>query len=245
MTLNLLGERSFFVTPSTYALGKAMGVERAGAAFLEMIDKPSAKSDCLPSARMICRLQEMGKVTMWHGWGTDLPKLRSRAAYAAFEGACDQWVTLDDDVECDTATLRSLVEMAGHERIAVLPCLIRGSKAEAGALNVVFEGALLTPSPGGLARPCKRGGTGCMVVGGQALARMMMHYRDELGWLDDDQRMKVALFEARVQQQQWFGEDYSFCNRARSLGIEILSPAAGRSNHDGRILDLAAIDVRP
>ena len=253
---------NIFCSVLTYELGKALGVVEATAEFRRQIDDPKAP-DSLPAARMVARLRELGNVMLYHGAGTCLAKARSRAAHAAHKWLAEQddsqraiWVMCDDDVECDQRTLRALLAVAGHDRIAVLPCAVRGNDREQHTVNVVWESTLLLPlSPESVvARPVLRGGCGVMVVPLGALR--LMHERlklavDEEGafqldwWHDDDDDVKPALFAQRFaprsetdSRRTWLGEDYSFCELARSAGVPIFAPVEGVSIHDGIGLDL-------
>lgn len=239
--INPAPERSIFVSVSTYLLGKQLGIELAGEEFNRQLAAPNAHS--LPPVKMVRRLQKLGEVYLWHGWSTELAKLRSRAAHAAFEQGSELWVTLDDDVECDTPTLECLLDLAMPNAISVLPCVIRGTKAESMNLNVVFQTPILTTVRGHSARMLDRGGTGLMVVSRGALKALTDAHAEDLLWNDDDGKKKVALFEQRRIAGNWFGEDYSFCMRARELGIPIYAPARGISLHAGKGLNLAEIVV--
>lgn len=234
-------DRTLFVSVSTYLLGKALGIEQAGQEFSRQLAEPTSRS--LSPVKMVRRLQHLGDVHMWHGWSTELAKLRSRAANAALDQGSELWVTVDDDVECDTPTLECLLDLATPNSIAVLPCVIRGTNAEAQNLNCVFATPILTTVRGHAARVLERGGTGLMVVSRGALQKMRDAHRDDLAWDDDDGKTKVALFEQRRIGRCWYGEDYSFCLRARELGIDIYAPAIGTSLHAGRYLDLRQIEV--
>lgn len=234
-------DTSLFVSVSTYLLGKELGIEAAGEEFAQQIERPT--SDSIPPAKMVARLQRLGQVYLWHGWSSDLPKLRSRAAHAAFKNGAELWVTLDDDVECDSKTLQTLLELARPNAVSVLPCRLRGTTADAENLNVVFAHSLVMTTRGIPARPLLRGGTGMMVVSRGALRALHEAFDQALYWEDDDGERKVALFEQRRWDGKWWGEDYSFCARCRELEIPIWAPAEGSSVHDGKFLDLTQLDV--
>lgn len=233
-----------FVSISTYVLGKTMGIELGGEEVKRQLALPVEQSSkALPPVKMVRRLQKLGDVFLYHSWCTDLAKMRSRCANAAWEQGSELWVTVDDDVQCDSDTLASLLDLAMPNSIAVLPCLIRGTKAESMNLNVVFQTPILTTVRGITARLLDRGGTGLMVVSRGALRTLMERHADDLAWDDDDGKTKVALFEQRRVGRRWFGEDYSFCERAREAGIKIYAPASGMSLHADKYLDLKSIEV--
>ncbi len=243
---------NIFVSVLTYELGKALGIVEATAEFRRQVDDPKSP-DSLPAARMVARLRDAGNVMLYHGAGTNLAKARSRAAAAAHKWLAAQddaqralWVMVDDDVECDAKTLRALLAIAGHDRIGVLPCAVRGNEREQATVNCVWESTLLLPLPpeSVVARPVLRGGCGLMVVPLEALRRISEHGAGEW-WHDDDDEVKPALFAQRFalrsetdSRRTWLGEDYSFCELARSAGVPIFAPVEGISIHDGIGLDL-------
>ena len=243
-----------FVTVATYALGKQLGIQKAAEVFARQCngsDEPK-----LPAARFIRRLVDTGhEVGLYHLASTSLPQLRSRAAWQASKSGCDAWVMVDDDVECTMETIGLLLTGMGNgSNIVALPCRLRGTAAEQLRVNVVFSGSMSRMLQNGYEyRPCLRAGTGLMVVPMKALQLMVAHYsepermllfRDEL-----DGATKPALFECIREPMEgsgaWLGEDYSFCKRARALGIEVLAPIAGHSNHDGQALDLRELAKVP
>lgn len=241
---------NIFVSVLTYELGKALGIVEATAEFRRQIDDPKGP-DNLPAARMVARLRDCGNVMLYHGAGTCLSKARSRAAHAAHKWLAEQddsqravWVMVDDDVECDARTLRALLAVAGSERVAVLPCGVRGNEREQATVNCVWDSSLIYPIEGIETRPVKRGGCGLMVVPLAAL-RALVAAKDWDWWHDDDDDVKPALFAQRFEprsatdaRRTWLGEDYSFCSRLREVGVTIVAPVVGVSIHDGIGLDL-------
>lgn len=233
-----------FISVLTYALGKALGIPGAARAFTRQLDDPPtlAADDVLPCARTIHRFRDMADLIIFHGAGTSLPKARSRAAHAALESKADLWVMIDDDVETDLKTARALVTLSEGGRAAILPCAVRGSDAESHIINCVWDSPLVSLVNGIQARRVLRGGCGCMVVPRAALEKVTEAYRSTLTFLDDDRASKVALFQqvlVGAPEQLWFGEDFSFCERLRAAGVEIVAPVVGLSSHDGAVVDLA------
>jgi hypothetical protein len=214
-----------------------VGVERSGAAFVDMVRAPDAH--VLPAARSVARLIQLGQVELLHGVSSSLPKARSRAAAAALKSGAAYWVMCDDDVEAPTATLEDLINAAGppgEPRISALPCLIRGSSERH---NCEFRGeARLNAEAAAWVRPVSLAGCGLMVVTRAALERLFRVYGDELGYTDDDGQPRVALFDMILEPPRWYGEDYSFCLRADRAGIAIDALVQGESTHDGQTLKL-------
>jgi hypothetical protein len=230
-----------FVSVATYELGKRLGVERAAREFLRMCERP-LRGD-LPAARMVARLRELGDVALYHGASTTLPKLRSRAADAAWQSGADLWVMVDDDVECDTATLARLIKLAGDARVSVLPCAVRGVAGDA-ELNVRFAEKLVDVAGGIPFRRAELAGTGCMVVTRAALQRVRDAMQADGKWIDDDGQQKLALFEMHRDREsgEWFGEDFSFCRRLRAAGVQIRALMQGVSSHDNQTIQLESIE---
>jgi hypothetical protein len=230
-----------FVSCLTYELTRRVGVERSGAAFVQMVRAPD--SNALPAARAVARLTQLGiELELFHGVSSCLPKARSRAAAAALKSGAAYWVMCDDDVEAPTATLVDLINVAGppgEPRISVLPCLVRGS---AQRTNCEFSGdSRLNADASAWVRPVSLAGCGLMVVTRAALERLFTVYRDELGFTDDDGQERVALFNMLLEPPRWYGEDYSFCRRADRAGIPIDALVQGVSTHDGQDLDLGSL----
>jgi hypothetical protein len=230
-----------FVSCLTYELTRRVGVERSGAAFVQMVRAPD--SDALPAARTVSRLTQLGvELELFHGVSSCLPKARSRAATAALASGAAYWLMCDDDVEAPTATLVDLINAAGppdEPRISVLPCLVRGS---AQRTNCEFRGeARLNVEVSAWVRPVSLAGCGLMVVTRAALDRLFTAYREELGFTDDDGQERVALFNMLLEPPRWYGEDYSFCRRADLAGVPIDALVQGVSTHDGQELVLDSL----
>jgi len=232
---------TLFVSCLTYELTRRVGVERSGAAFVQMVRAPDGNA--LPAARAVARLAETGvELELFHGVSSCLPKARSRAAAAALKSNAAYWLMVDDDVEAPTETLVDLINAAGppsEPRISVLPCLVRGS---ADRSNCAFRGAArLNAQASAWVRPVSLAGCGMMVVNRAALERLFDVYREELGFTDDDGHARVALFNMLLERPRWYGEDYSFCRRAELAGIPLDALVQGRSIHDGQTLELESL----
>ncbi len=240
-------KRMVFVSVATYELGKRLGIQGAADEFARMCEKPT-RSD-LPAARMVYRLRTLADVGLYHVFGANLPKMRSRAAHAAIASGADFWVMLDDDLECDQPTLLRLLATAGkpdEPRAVLLPYLMRGTAAEQQTVNVKWASSLIFESHGFGCRPVEHGGTGCMLVTRAALLQLVEYCKPELSlWRDDDGVAKWPVFQTLFEPNDpwdgthsWFGEDLSFCRRLRRAGVEILGLTAGVSVHDGQPLQL-------
>jgi len=251
MSVPIIGgaKRLVFCSVATYELGKQLGVEGAATEFTRQCEQPTRND--LPAARMVARLRSLADVGLYHSFGSNLAKMRSRAAHAALESGAQFWVMLDDDVECDQATLLRMLATAGDPdalRAVILPCLLRGTAAEQQVVNVKWVSSLLMAGAGGTCRPVEHGGTGCMIVTRGALQHVTEVFRPELcPWRDDDGAVKLPLFHQLFEEIEhsgafsWFGEDLSFCRRLRRAGVEILGLTSGWSVHDGQRLELETL----
>jgi hypothetical protein len=201
---------------------------------------------------MVARLRRLGDVGLYHSFGSCLAKMRSRQAHAALQSGAHFWVMLDDDVECDQQTLLSLLALAGdpdEPRVAVLPCLLRGTSDDQRVVNVKWASSLVLAGSMGTGRPIEHAGTGCMVVTQMALQLVAQHCSKELPqWRDDDGVAKLPLFHQLFEPNDpkdgtsaWYGEDLSFCRRLRRAGVEILGLTKGWSFHDGNQLNLSEL----
>lgn len=244
-----------FVSCATYELGKRLGIEAAAREFVRMCEQPQ-RGD-LAAARMVARVRAAGlghDVTLYHGAGTQLPKLRSRAAAAAWASGADYWLMVDDDVECDSQTLRSLFVAARDPKeaaVIVLPCLLRGVGIERQTVNVKFEpGQLIALMRGAPVRSVSAAGCGCMLVTRAALEQVRDCFAAErIWWDDDDGARKPALFACVFEgcsadsnePTSWLGEDLSFVRRLREASVPVFALLSGISVHDDLALQLESI----
>jgi hypothetical protein len=233
------------VSVATYELSKRVGNQRAAREFNEQCSTPRKES--LPAARLIHRLgQLVGGVTLYHCAGSCLPKLRSRAFGAALRSGAEYWLMVDDDVECDSNTLASMLEVAGlpgDRRAVVLPCVLRGGSK---SVNVVLdpEGLIqqrhATSSGAVYTRRALRAGTGAMILTRGAI-EALKDASDDLRFKDEDGSEQWAVFAMLLNDGNWFSEDYSFTARLKPAGVELLALLTGYSSHDGAVLDLSTI----
>jgi len=247
----MIGTKKLFVSVLTYDLHRRLG-DAAASAFLEQVQAPSRQS--LPCARTVARLAQMADLALYHGASSCLPKARSRAFHAALQSGADYWVMCDDDVEAPTASIADLLAIAGRPtaaRIAVLPCLLRGSRDSEHKLNCVFSGpARLNVEAAAWVRPVALAGCGLVVVTRHALELLQLKYAATLEYTDDDQVERVALFHMLIDnrevtpgigRREWLGEDFSFCRRAELAGIPIDGLVQGISQHAGQGLELDSL----
>lgn len=229
----------------TYALGKELGFPEATAEFRRQLEAPDWES--LPCVRVITRLRGLtDELSLYHDpAATIMSKARSRAYHAARKVDADVWVCVDDDVEADLGTLRSLLEAVAGDtpRMVLAPCITRGSNV----VNVALEpGAPLVrvlDSGARLAR-ARAGGFGLVALNRAAMQLMETAYRG-LDFQDDDGEHKMALFLELLDDGMWLGEDVAFCRRAVLCGVKLEALLEGFTVHAGARLDLAEVAGMP
>lgn len=239
----IIGSHRVFFSTLTYELGRQLGIEGAAAEFLRQCERPTRAS--LPVARMVARLREIADVQLYHGASTNLPKARSRAAHEALISGADYWLMCDDDVECDSRALGAMFDCAGAGDLAaaVLPCLMRGTAKESETVTIEWDSSIVVQAGAGMWRAVRRGGTSMMLVTRIALGHVVTEAARQLPlWIDDDGREKVPLFALQHGPDgQWWGEDYSFCERLHEACVDMRAPLWGVSMHAGNALRLDSL----
>lgn len=235
------------VTVSAYALGKTLGVAAAMRELERQIQKPDRAS--LPAARCIARLRELSSIAVRADTGgTVLGQVRSRHAHDAWHlgeriGA-RVWVSVDDDVEATTATLRDLLEavQGSTPRIVVVPCLLRTGDGRLPVANVEFPRIVTATrvlSSGAKLRRVKAAGFALVAMNREALGAV----RDaagELEYLDTDGVTRLGLFHSAIHEGRWLSEDLAFFARVPP-DVEVEALITGHSSHDGQPLDLCEL----
>ena len=238
-----------FVTTSSYALGKQLGVEAANAELRAQVQDPSSES--LPCVRTIARLRELSELELRiDTGGTVIGKVRSRHFRDACVANADVWLSVDDDVEATLATLDALLgAVASHSsfvepRVCVAPYVIRGStRIDVETLRVEVKRDFPSFSgryPPGESIRVKSAGFG-LVAMNRAAMREMQLYGHHLTFIDDDSEVKEAVFQDVITTDgRWLGEDRSFFYRLPpQVSIEAL--IVGTTAHDGVALDLQRV----
>jgi GT2 family glycosyltransferase len=237
-----------FASTILYAAGKSLGMVGALNAFKMQLEKPGSES--WPVSRALARLQHLADVQLFvDTGGTCIGKGRARAFHEALESDCDAWVSLDDDVEVTTDCAASMIEVLSDElaaRVVVVPFVLRGVGSplltQARRVNVnlplirterFVAGAKLQPLERGTAA-----GFGMVGMNRRALARIAEHHKEL--FLDDDGRVKLALFHDELADGKWYGEDVSFF-RSLPDDIELDALLVGTSLHAGETLELGKL----
>ncbi len=234
------------VTVSAYALGKTLGVSAAMQELERQIAHPDRGS--LPAARCIARLRELADLAVRADTGgTVLGQVRSRHAHDAWTlGArlgARTWVSVDDDVEATTATLRDLLDAVRGQtpRIVVAPCLLRVGDGRLVA-NVEFPhivtSSRMLPS-GARLRSIKSAGFALVAMNREALAAVR-DACEHLAYLDQDGVTRLGLFHSAIHEGRWLSEDLAFFARVPPE-VECEALITGHTSHDGQALDLESL----
>jgi hypothetical protein len=228
------------VTVSAYALGKRLGLERGMRELERQIQAPDRES--IPAARCIGRLRRLVDLMVRADTGgTLLGQVRSRHAHEAWKLGAEVWISIDDDVEATSATLRDLLEAVSgpKPRIVVAPCLVRGGEFGVPVVNVELPRIVSTErilTSGALLRPIRRAGF-CLVAMNRAALEQVREASAHLAYEDADGEERLALFHDELRDGQWLSEDLAFFARVPdSVTVEAL--LTGHTSHAGQPLAL-------
>lgn len=187
----------------------------------------------------------------------DLVRARSRMVRMALEHECTHLFFVDADVSFEPALLNRMLATK-HDVIAVAYPLKKidwegvekavkaGQHPETGAYAFPIK-----PLPGAIPNEdltveVQRCGTGCMLISRECLVKMTDAFKDGLTFtdvVDGKGTPTVAVFAQKFARErgpdgEWYtillGEDYSFCERWRSIGGKIMlyiGPEAPANHH--------------
>jgi GT2 family glycosyltransferase len=235
---------TLFVSTMVYALGKELGFADAVAEFHRQLAAPDRES--LPVVRVIARLRNFHEFALSvDAASVRIAVSRSRAFHAALESKADVWLSIDDDVEAETSTLRALIEaVEGNDpRICFAPYWQRGSERIAAQLAAVPLARALRS--GAVTLSAVAGGFGLVAVNRAALEAIAEYCAADLRYVDADHVHRLAAFQESLVDGRWLGEDVSFFRRAAAAGVRIEALASGAVAHDGRVLRLEEIGTLP
>lgn len=242
---------SIIATVSLYGLVRELGAEAALAEFQRQLREP-LDPNALACVRAITRFRGVAGDLVLHAdiGASATPKMRSRAAHAAWESGAELWISVDDDVECTFETARALHDAArGDEpRVVIAPCWLRGrvvggTDELAPCINVGFEPDAADKArqvaEGVVCWPAIAGGFGLVAINRAALAATRAA-NSHLEFRDDDGETRVGLFHEVLEDGRWWGEDLSFFRRLPpEVQVEML--VTGHTAHAGMVLDLATV----
>ena len=233
-----------FVSTMIYALGKQLGFAPAVAEFHTQLAAPNRES--LPVVRAIARLRNSHEFALSvDAASVRIAVSRSRAFHAARASGADVWLSIDDDVEAETRTLRALIEAVDdpEPRICFAPYWQRGAERIAAQLAAFPLARALKSGAETLAAVA--GGFGLVAVNRAALDAIAEYCAADLRYVDADHVDRIAAFQESLVDGRWLGEDVSFFRRAAAAGVRIEALATGTVAHDGRVLKLEEIGTLP
>jgi hypothetical protein len=229
------------VTVSAYALGKRLGLERAMRELERQIQAPDKES--LPAARCIARLRRFADlVVRADTGGTLLGQVRSRHAHEAWRVGADVWISIDDDVEATTPTLRDMLEAVSSAlpRIVVAPCVLRADGRS--VVNIDIPRIVTTErflSSGAKLRPIRAAGF-ALVAMNRAALEAVREACEHLRFQDADGEQRIALFHDELVGGEWLSEDLAFFRRVpKHVTVEAL--LTGYTSHAGQPLSLEEV----
>lgn len=234
---------SVCVTVSCYALGKRLGLERGLRELERQIQAPTRES--IPAARAIARLRNVaGLVVRCDTGGTLLGMVRSQHAHYAWMSGAQVWLSIDDDVEATTPTLRDLVDatIGPVPRIVVAPCMTRQGGLGLPMVNVDLPRIVSSErvlSSGARLRPIRYGGLGLVAMNRAALEEVREACA-HLAYVSADGVERLALFHDELRDGQWLGEDVAFFSRVPKH-VEVEALLTGYTSHAGQPLSLGEL----
>jgi len=167
----------------------------------------------IASARTLDRLVE------YVGAGALITKGRSRAAGYFLQSDADVWLTVDEDVRAELATLERLIARARETRgIVSAPCVLRSDRSEGPQPAKLNVG--LAPGLGRLGEDLAelvRTGMGLVAIHRQAILDVAA--RAPLVHAEGGAPEYPALFLEEVRDGVWIGEDFAFSDRALAAGV--------------------------
>jgi hypothetical protein len=228
-----------FVSTSFYVLGRQLGMAGADVEARRHMNNPGNK-DALPVARTVYRLCMLTDCQVYLDCGaTIIGKSRSRAFHEAFESDADAWISCDDDVEVETDTAASLIEVLDEPtpRIVIVPCMMRVPEHVNPSLNVHLPMVRVERYAAGarlVALPRGEGGGFGMVGMNRAAMRAIVEQpgMEKNFFTDHDGRRKLAVFHDILENGIWYGEDVSFFRRVPA-NVTVEALLVGTSTHAG------------
>jgi hypothetical protein len=235
-----------FVTCASYVLGRILGQQEAAGEMQAQLHYLASgaraeRPGILPAMRTVTALSRVAEVVArCDGGCSDVAKYRSRMLHEFLASDCTAWMSIDDDVEANDATLRDLLiaSRALTPTVAVAPCLLRDGRTVNVRWPAVYVEAML--SSGTLVRKCEAAGFGLVMMNraaAESVARIAYRF------VDDDGKEKAATFFPIVLESdgsdRWLGEDLSFFERART--VEKWALLSGATRHAGHTLEFARL----
>lgn len=251
------------VSTICYLHGKVLGLEQAAKVIQAQIAGQTVNGAPVPKA--VETIRHLGQLfgdleeiaIRIDPNGSNLAKARARALGWAHKTGASVWVCCDDDVTASPGTLQTLVRVcrdAETPTVLVVPCALRAESSR-NAASVNVWPASDTKYPAGSARitlPLKWGGFGLVAMNRAALELIV---KRRPSFEDDDGSAQPLVFNCELQgtiiggggapanelAYRWLGEDLSFFEQVRPLGVECLMLTRGESDHAGAVIDLASV----
>lgn len=163
-----------------------------------------------------------------------LEHARSAIATAAYQNDCDILLWIDDDMVFEPSQVVAMCLDA--DRLGAVVAAVASTKAVGGQLNTKFSPGTHTVDffECGSLLPIETIGTGIMAVASSVLHSVATALTDKYGAVTDNGGMPIVPFHKTIiYQGLTWGEDTSFCLRARRAGHRIFADTRVRALHIG------------
>ena len=150
-----------------------------------------------------------------------LPKARNTLIARFMESDCTDFLFLDTDVTFKPEDVFRLMGLATNKDVVggVYPKKNKDTELAVDLLYSTTGSPIIEPEYNiyeALHLP-----TGFMLIRRHVIEKMMEAYPELMYAEPHEQLVCYALFDFQLKDQQYYGEDYIFCQRARALGFKI------------------------
>jgi|SRR5580692_958253 hypothetical protein len=224
-----------FASTFTYAHTKLFGQEWVRAALSQDPDAPdtahAVKTFCPARMAKVLALA-YGQVPLMNLGSALVTRARSQAAGAFLRSDASVWLTFDDDVTSDVATVKALVECAYDEKALVsVPALARGSNLVNWHLGSPWEKSRIVTSVNGRKLYPILASCFSLVAMHRSIVEKLAAKVPLVGV---GLERFPALFLERVLPPHWIGEDMAFCIDAIKAALPVYALLDGTVTHAGR-----------
>lgn len=150
-----------------------------------------------------------------------LPKARNTLIARFMESDCTDFLFLDTDVTFEPDYIFRLMGIATTKDIVggVYPKKNKETELAVDLLYSTTASPIIDPEYG--IYEVQHLPTGFMLIRRHVIQKMMDAYPELIYAEPHEQLVCYALFDFQLRNQSYYGEDYIFCQRARTLGIQI------------------------
>jgi hypothetical protein len=161
-------------------------------------------------------------------------RARNLLAQDMIESGCDYLLFIDSDINFEPEHILRLMAWAGDPKksiVAAVPRVRSENKVYIADLDYDDNGEL-TMNGMGLVRG-KRVATAFMLIRREVFTEMVEAHPDWTYYDKRSDRMVPCLFDFKLTEEGYIGEDFLFCDRARELGLEVWIDPSIKLGHMG------------